>query len=83
MTTAITIAVKEAMATNRVINHLFTFLALCSPQPIPQDVAVNYIMEIDGEFTDKGWITSNINRCSLLLSEEEGEGRKECTRWQT
>ena len=45
MTTAITLAVKEAMATNRVINHLFTFLALCSPQPIPQNVAV--IMEID------------------------------------
>ena len=73
MTTAITLAVKEAMATNRVINHLFTFLALCSPQPIPQDVAVNYIMEIDEEFTDKGWIRSNINRCSLLLSEEEGD----------
>ena len=73
MTTAITLAVKEAMATNRVINHLFTFLALCSPQPIPQDVAVNYIMEIDEEFTDKGWNRSNINRCSLLLSEEEGD----------
>ena len=73
MTTAITIAVKEAMATNRVINHLFTFLALCSPQPIPQDVAVNYIMEIDEEFIDKGWIRSNINRFLLLLSEEEGD----------
>ena len=63
MTTAITLAVKEAMATNRVINHLFTFLVLCSPQPIPQDVAVNYIMEIDEELTDKGWIRS----------EEEGD----------
>ena len=73
MTTAITLAVKEAMATNRVINHLFTFLVLCSPQPIPQDVAVNYIMEIDEELTDKGWIRSKINRCSLLLSEEEGD----------
>ena len=70
MTTAITLAVKEAMATNRVINHLFTFLVLCSPQSIPQDVAVNYIMEIDEEFTDKGWIRSKRNRCSLLLSEE-------------
>ena len=73
MTTAITLAVKEAMATDRVINHLFTFLALCSPQPIPQDVAVNYIMEMDEEFTDKEWIGSRINRCSLLLSEEEGD----------
>ena len=73
MTTAITLAVKEAMATNRVINHLFTFLVLCSPQPIPQDLAVNYIMEIDEEFTDKGWIRSKRNRCSLLLSEEEGD----------
>ena len=72
MTTAITLAVKEAMAIDRIINHLFTFLALCSPQPIPQDVAVNYIMEMDEEFTDKEWIGSRINRCSLLLSEEEG-----------
>ena len=73
MTTAITLAVKEGMATDRVINHLFTFLALCSPQPIPQDVVVNYIMEMDEEFTDKEWIGSRINRCSLLLSEEEGD----------
>ena len=41
MTTAITLAVEKAMATDRVINHLFTFLALCSPQPILQEVAVN------------------------------------------
>ena len=61
------------MTTDRVVNHLFTFLALCSPQPIPQDVAVNYIMEMDEEFSDKEWIASRINRCSLLLSEEEGD----------
>ena len=73
MTTAITLAVKEAMTTDRVVNHLFTFLALCSPQPIPHDVVVNYIMEMDEEFTDKEWIASRINRCSLLLSEEEGD----------
>ena len=72
MTTAITLAVEKAMTTDRVINHLFTFLALCSPQPIPQDVAVNYIIEIDEEFSDKEWIAGRINRCSLILSEEEG-----------
>ena len=72
MTTAITLAVEKAMTTDRVINHLFTFLALCSPQPIPQDVAVNYIIEMDEEFRDKGWIAGRINRCSLILSEEEG-----------
>ena len=72
MTTAITLAVEKVMTTERVINHLFTFLALCSPQPIPQDVAVNYIMEMDEEFSDKEWIASRINRCSLILSEEEG-----------
>ena len=66
-------AVEKAMTTDRVVNHLFTFLALCSPQPIPQDVAVNYIMEMDEEFSDKEWIASRINRCSLLLSEEEGD----------
>ena len=73
MTTAITLAVEKAMATDRVINHLFTFLALCSPQPILQEVAVNYIMEMDKEFSDKEWIRSRINRCSLLLSEEGGD----------
>ena len=72
MTTAITLAVEKTMATDRVINHLFTFLALCSPQPIPQDVAVSYIIQMDEEFTDKERIKSRINRCSLLLSEEEG-----------
>nr|XP_058959983.1 uncharacterized protein LOC131786940 [Pocillopora verrucosa] len=72
MTTAITLAVEKVMTTERVINHLFTFLALCSPHPIPQDVAVNYIMEMDEEFSDKEWIVSRINRCSLILSEEEG-----------
>ena len=72
MTTAITLAVEKAMTTDRVINHLFTFLALCSPQPIPQDVAVNYIIEMDEEFSDKEWIAGRINRCSLILSEEEG-----------
>ena len=73
MTTAITLAVEKAMATDRVINHLFTFLALCSPQPILQEVAVNYIMEMDKEFSDKEWIGSRINRSSLLLSKEEGD----------
>ena len=72
MTTAITLAVENAMKTDRVFNHLFTFLALCSPQPIPQDVAVNYIIEMDEGFSDKEWIVSRINRCSLILSEEEG-----------
>ncbi|RMX44002.1 hypothetical protein pdam_00023376 [Pocillopora damicornis] len=73
MTTAITLAVEKAMATDRVINHLFTFLALCSPQPILQEVAVNYIMEMDKEFSDKEWIGSRINRSSLFLSKEEGD----------
>ncbi|CAH3153272.1 unnamed protein product, partial [Pocillopora meandrina] len=73
MTTAITLAVEKVMTTERVINHLFTFLALCSPHPIPHDVAVNYIMEMDEEFSDKEWIALRINRCSLILSEEEGK----------
>ena len=73
MTTAITLAVEKAMKNDIVINHLFTFLALCSAQPIPQDVAVNSIMAMNEEFGDKEWIASRINRCSLLLSEEEGD----------
>ncbi|PFX25484.1 Nephrocystin-3 [Stylophora pistillata] len=74
MTTAITLAVKEAITTDEVINHLFTFLPLCSPQPILQDIAINYIMEMDEKFKDKEWISSRINRCSRLLIEEEEGG---------
>ena len=74
MTAAITIALEKAMSSDRVINHLFTFLSLCAPEPILKDIAINYIMKMEGEFEDKDAIGEKISRCPLLLFDEEESG---------
>ena len=74
MTTAITLAMEKAMETDKVIHHVFTFLSLCAPQPILQDIVINYIMEVDEEFEDEDMIGTRISRCSLLLFKEEESG---------
>ena len=71
MTTAITLAVENAMKTDKLTYHLFTFLSLCAPQPILQDIVIKYIMEVDKEFEDEDMVGTRISRCSLLLFEEE------------
>ena len=71
MTTATTLAVEKAMKTDKVIYHVLTFLSLCAPQPILQDIVINYIMEVDEEFQDEDMISMRIRRYSLLLFEEE------------
>ena len=74
MTAAITIALEKAMSSDRVINHLFTFLSLCAPEPILKDIVINYIMKMEGEFEDKDAIGEKISRCPLLLFDEEESG---------
>ena len=75
MTTAITLAVEKAMTSDKVIHHMFTCLSVCSPQPIHQDIVINYIMgSIDKEVEDEDTISMRMNRCSLLLFEEEESG---------
>ena len=75
MTTAITLAVEKAMTSAKVIHHMFNCLSVCSPQPIHEDIVINYIMgSIDEEFQDEDMISTRMNRCSLLLFEEEESG---------
>ena len=75
MTKAIALAVEKAMTSDNVIHHMFNCISVCSPQPIHQDIVINYIMgSIDEEFEDEDMITTWMNRCSLLLLEEEESG---------
>ena len=75
MTTAIALAVEKAMTSDKVIHHMFNCLSVCSPQPIHEDIVINYIMgSIDEEFEYEDMISTRMNRCSLLLFEEEESG---------
>ena len=71
MTTAITLAVQRAMTSDIVIGHTFNFLSLCAPQPLHLDIVKYYILNVDKEFQDKEMITMRIQRCPLLLFEDE------------
>ena len=70
MTAAITLAVKNVMSTNKVLNHTFSFLSLCSPQPLNLEIVINYIRNADEEFKDDNMIRMRIQRSQLLLFEE-------------
>jgi len=74
MTTATTLAVEKAMTSDKVIHHTFNFLSLCAPKPLGLDIVINYILNVDEEIDDKEMIGYRIQRCSLLLLEEEETG---------
>ena len=74
MTTATTLAVEKGMASDKVIHHTFNFLSLCAPKPLSLDIVVNYILNVDEEIDDKDVICMRVQRCSLLLLEEEETG---------
>ena len=71
MTTATTLAVEKAMMSDKVIHHTFNFLSLCAPKPLSLDIVINYIVNVDDEIDDKEMTGMRIQRCSLLLPEEE------------
>ena len=71
MTAATTLAVEEVMKFDKVIDHTFLLLSLCAPQPLPVDVVVNYIKNVDEEMEDREMIIMKLQRCSLLLLNEE------------
>ncbi|XP_022780872.1 uncharacterized protein LOC111322091 [Stylophora pistillata] len=71
MTMAIRLVLQKVLTSDRALDHLFTFLSLCAPQPILKDIVVDYIMEMEKEFEDKDEIEVKISRCPLLLLEEE------------
>ena len=71
MTAAITLAVKDAMSSDKVLNHAFNFLSLCSQQPLNLEIMINYIRNADEKLKDDDIIRMRIQRSQLLLFEED------------
>ena len=71
MTAAITLAVKKVMSSDKVLNHTFSFLSLCSQQPLNLEIVITYIRNADEEFKDDDIIRMRIQRGQLLLFEED------------
>lgn len=61
------------MTSDRVMDHLFTFLSFCAPQPIPKDVIVDYVKTME-VYDDEETIGAKIKRCPLMLFDEEESG---------
>ncbi|PFX20278.1 Nephrocystin-3, partial [Stylophora pistillata] len=78
MTTAITLAVREVMESDRIIDHALTFLSLCTSQPLNEDIVVNYIVNVVEGIKDKEMTIMKLQRCSLLLSHEDEFGVHIC-----
>ena len=74
MTTATTLAVKEVMQSDRIIDHALSFLCLLSSQPLNADIVVNYIVSVDEGIKDEEMIIMKLQRCSLILSHEDEFG---------
>ena len=74
MTTATTLAVEKAMTSDKIIHHTFSVLSVCAPQPVSQDIVINYILNVDEEIQDKEIIGMRIQRCSLILIGEDESG---------
>ena len=71
MTSATTLAVKNAMLSDQIIDQTFTLLSLCSSQPLSLDIINSYINKVDKQAADKVSIRMRIKRCSLVLFEED------------
>nr|XP_058960589.1 uncharacterized protein LOC131787507 [Pocillopora verrucosa] len=74
MTTATTLAVKEVMQSDRIIDHALSFLCLLSSQPLNVDIVVNYIVSVDEGIKDEEMIIMKLQRCSLILTHEDEFG---------
>ena len=74
MTAATTLAVENAMISDKIIGHTFALLFLCSAEPLGLDIVINYISKMDEQVTDKEFICLSLKRCSLLLFEEDESG---------
>ena len=74
MTTATTLAVKEVMQSDRIIDHALSFLSLLSSQPLDVDIVVNYIVSVDEGIKDEELIIKKLQRCSLTLLHEDEFG---------
>ena len=74
MTTATTLAVKEVMQSDGIIDHALSFLSLLSSQPLNVDIVVNYIISVDKGIKDEEMIIMKLQRCSLILTHEDEFG---------
>ncbi|CAH3110504.1 unnamed protein product [Pocillopora meandrina] len=74
MTVATTLAVKKAIATDKVLEHPFHFLSVCAPHPLSLDIVVNYLKKVNEELKDPDILATRICKCSLLLFEEDDSG---------
>ena len=74
MTTAISLAIETMAASDRILSHVFTFLSLCAMQPVHLDLAIDYLLAADKETETREVISLRIQRCSLLLLDEEESG---------
>ena len=64
MTTATTLAVKEVMQSDRIIDHALSFLCLLSSQPLNADIVVNYIVSVDEGIKDEEMIIMKLQSCN-------------------
>ena len=74
MTVATTLAVKKAIATDKVFEHTFHLLSVCAPHPLSLDIVVNYLKKVKEERRDPEILATRICKCSLLLFEEDDSG---------
>ncbi|XP_068723484.1 uncharacterized protein [Montipora capricornis] len=82
MTTAISFAVDNAMSSDKVLYHAFSFISLCGQQPLNLDLVIKYILNVESEndrsgldeFADEDIIGLRIRKSSLLLLEEDESG---------
>ena len=82
MTTAISLAVDDAMSSDEVLNHTFGFISLCGQQPLNLDLVITYILNVENESdrsgldgsVEKDIIGLRIRKSSLLLVEEDERG---------
>ena len=82
MTTAISLAVDDAISSDKVLNHTFGFVSLCGQQPLNLDLVIKYILNVENdshrsgldESVDEDIIGLRIRKSSLLLVEEDESG---------
>ena len=71
MTSATSLAVEDAMLSDKIIDQTFTLLSLCATQPLHLDIVTSYILKVDEQAEDKELIDMTLKRCSLVLFEED------------
>ncbi|CAB4037426.1 nephrocystin-3-like, partial, partial [Paramuricea clavata] len=76
MSAAVSLAVETSAENNFILNHTFNLFSLISFEPLPVDIIVKYIQELD-QNCDKEEITLALKDCSLFLLNET----EDCDVW--